>query len=108
MFLAVTAETCPRHGFQSRFGDGTLAGLTYAESTVLDPSQCVFDCAQQVTVTLVQMDLESSLDLLGRPIGGVPSMTLRSACGQQGSECGSRPLLPRSTSNSTFSPSFRV
>ena len=96
MFLAVAAEARPGHRFQSRFSDGAIAGFTYPERAVLDPSQCLFDGAQQVTVTLVQMHLESCLDFLRRPIGWIPSMTLPSTCGQQGSECAHLQLLPLS------------
>jgi hypothetical protein len=93
LLLAITAEPRPRHDAQSRIGDGTLAGFTHPERTVLDPNQSRFDCLQKVSVTLAQMDLEGCLGVLTRSIGRVPSMTLFSACGQQGSECGSYQLL---------------
>src|SRR6266568_4661882 len=80
LLLAVTAKSRPGHGFQSCLGDGPLAGVAHAEPALPNPSQRLFDGSQQVTVALAQMDLESGLDLLSRPVGRVPSMSLRSAC----------------------------
>ena len=76
LLLAVAAEVRPRHNSQPSFSDGTLAGFTRSKLTVLDPSQRLFDCLQKVNVTLAQMDLESRLGVLTRPIGRVTSMTL--------------------------------
>src|SRR5947208_2096800 len=94
MLLAVTTQVRPGHGFQSCLSNGTLAGFTYPERTVPDPSQRFFDGAQQVTVTLAQMHLESRLDFLRRPIGRITSMTLFFAFSQQSSECVRQQLLP--------------
>ena len=70
--LAVAAQVRPRHKFQPGLSDGTLTGFTYPERTLLDPNQRPFDCLQEVNVTLAQMDLESRLGILPRPIGRVP------------------------------------
>ena len=82
MLLAVTAKPRPWDGFQSRLRDRTVTSLTHPERTVLDPSQRLVDGPQQVTVALAQMDLEERLGLVSRPVGKVPSMSLRSGCGQ--------------------------
>src|SRR5437660_11675007 len=96
LLLAVTAEARPGHRFQSCFSDGTVTSLTHPEGTVLDPSQCLVDGPQKVTVTLAQMHLKSRFDFLRRPIGRVPSMTLFFACSQQSSEGARQQLLPLS------------
>ena len=72
MFLTVATQAGPGHHFQSCFSNRTVTSLTHPKRTVLDPSQRVFDCTQQVTVTLAQMHLESRLDFLRRPVGRVP------------------------------------
>src|SRR2546422_105177 len=61
--LAGTAKSRPGHGFQSRLGDGPLAGVAHAEPALPNPSQCLFDGSQQVTVALAEMDLEAQTTL---------------------------------------------
>jgi len=93
MFLAVAATPRPRHSFQSRFGDGTLAGLTYSELTVFDPNQRLFDCPQKVTIALAQGRLEGHPRFLTPPIGKISGTSLCPSRIEQGSELARQQLI---------------
>jgi len=56
--LAVTAEACPGHGFQSGSRERFLAHFTHTECSPPDSSQCFFDRSQEMSIGLMHTDLE--------------------------------------------------
>ena len=44
-FFAFAAVACPRHRFQTSLRDRLFADRTHPVGTLLDPSECLFDCS---------------------------------------------------------------
>jgi hypothetical protein len=56
--LALAAEARPGHGFQSGSRDRLLAHFTHTECSPPDSSQCLLDRSQEMSIGLMQADLE--------------------------------------------------
>ena len=56
--LALAAEVCPGHGFESRSCDWLFAGLAHAESALSESNQRLFDRPQEMSIGLMHSDLK--------------------------------------------------
>jgi hypothetical protein len=75
--LALTAEVCPRHRFQTNLRDRLLADRTYTIPALFDPIQCLFDRSQETAIGSVQADLKLRL---GIGVGLVNQITIPASC----------------------------